>query len=58
MKRRDLERELRQLGWDLIRHGGRHDVWSRGERELTVPRHAEINEYTANAILRQAHGDG
>jgi len=57
MKRRDLESKLRQLGWQFIRHGGKHDVWSRGERELTVPRHREINEYTAKAILRQARGD-
>jgi len=56
MKRRDLERYLRAHGWTLARHGGKHDVWSRGERELVVPRHAEINEYTAKAILREAGG--
>jgi mRNA interferase HicA len=57
MKRRDLEKVLRELGWQLVRHGGRHDVWARGEREIVVPRHAEINEYTARAILRAA-GEG
>jgi mRNA interferase HicA len=56
MKRRDLERKLRVLGWQLLRHGARHDVWARGERELVVPRHLEINEYTAKAILRDARG--
>jgi len=56
MKRRDIERELRALGWFLTRHGGRHDVWSNGERELIVPRHNEINEYTAKAILKEARG--
>ncbi|MBD3334607.1 MAG: addiction module toxin, HicA family [Candidatus Eisenbacteria bacterium] len=54
MKRRELEKNLRKLGWELARHGSKHDVWVRGERELTVPRHTEINEYTAMAILRQA----
>jgi len=29
-------------------------VWSKGDRELVVPRHAEINEYTAKAIIRAA----
>jgi len=57
MKRRDLEKELRQHGWQLARHGAKHDVWSRGERELVVPRHVEVNEYTARAILREAQGD-
>jgi len=56
MQRRDLESQLRQLGWRLARHGGKHDVWARGERELTIPRHTAINEYTAKAILRQARG--
>jgi mRNA interferase HicA len=56
MKRRDLERALRELGWSLVRHGGRHDVWAKGERELVVPRHVEINEYTARAILKEDRG--
>jgi mRNA interferase HicA len=56
MKRRDLEKKLRALGWLLVRHGGRHDVWSNGERDLVVPRHNEINEYTAKAILKEAGG--
>ena len=56
MKRRDLEKKLHALGWLLARHGGRHDVWSNGERDLVVPRHNEINEYTAKAILKEAGG--
>lgn len=56
MKRRELERQLRERGWRLARHGRKHDVWVQGEREIAVPRHAEINEYTAKAILRQAGG--
>jgi len=56
MKLRELEQRLEQLDWRLARHGGRHDVWRRGERELALPRHREINEYTAKAILREAEG--
>jgi mRNA interferase HicA len=54
MKRRELERRLRSLGWRFVRHGGKHDVWSDGEREETVPRHTEINEKLATVILVRA----
>ena len=54
MSRRELESKLRTLGWTFLRHGGAHDVWSRGQRLLAVPRHNEINEITARRILRDA----
>lgn len=54
MKKRELERRLRGLGWRLLRHGGSHDVWSDGEREEAVPRHVEISEKLAYAILKRA----
>jgi mRNA interferase HicA len=54
MKRTELERRLRNLGWRFLRHGGKHDVWTDGDREVAIPRHSEINEYTAKAILREA----
>ena len=54
MKRRDLERRLRELGWSFIRSGGSHDVWSDGERQEAIPRHREINERLALAILQRA----
>jgi mRNA interferase HicA len=56
MKRVDLERALRQLGWTLQSHGKRHDVWTNGRREEAIPRHREINEKLAQAILRRARG--
>jgi len=58
MKRRELEEALRKLGWTLLRHGGRHDVWTDGERQEPVPRHADIDEKLARAILRRAKGRG
>ena len=54
MKRRERERRLMSLGWRFVRHGGKHDVWSDGEREETVPRHTEINEKLATVILARA----
>lgn len=56
MKRRDVEKRLRRAGWQLTRHGGRHDIWSDGEREVAVPRHNEINEYTAKSIIKEVEG--
>jgi mRNA interferase HicA len=54
MKRRDVERRLAALGWRLERHGARHDVWRRGERTEAVPRHTEINDRLASAMLARA----
>ena len=56
MKRRELEGRLRALGWAFRRHGGRHDVWGRGDEEIAIPRHTEINEHLARAILKRAEG--
>ena len=53
MKRRDLENRLTEHGWWFLRHGGEHDVWTDGEREEAIPRHREINERLARAILRR-----
>ena len=57
MRRRELERALRQLGWKFLRHGKKHDVWTDGEREEAIPRHTEIHEKLAQAILRRAKGE-
>ncbi|MGB5695724.1 MAG: type II toxin-antitoxin system HicA family toxin [Polyangiales bacterium] len=54
MKRKDLVKRLRRLGWVLVREGAQHSVFSDGLRRLAVPRHKEINENTAKAILNAA----
>ncbi|MEO8494205.1 MAG: type II toxin-antitoxin system HicA family toxin [Planctomycetota bacterium] len=54
MKRKDVEKQLRDWGWYFLRHGGKHDIWTNGELETTIPRHREINELTARAIIRIA----
>ena len=56
MKRVDLEKALRDRGWRFLRHGGSHDVWTDGEREEAIPRHREIHEDVARAILRRTKG--
>jgi mRNA interferase HicA len=54
LKRRELEVRLRALGWVLERHGGRHDVWTDGERLEYVPRHADVSEQLARKIIQKA----
>jgi mRNA interferase HicA len=56
VKRRDLEQRLTALGWRFLRHGGGHDVWTDGAQQEAVPRHREINDNLARAILRRAGG--
>jgi predicted RNA binding protein YcfA (HicA-like mRNA interferase family) len=55
MKKVELLQKLNQQGAVLARHGGKHDVYRqpRTNKEATVPRHDEINEYTAKAILKK-----
>ena len=55
MKKFDLLQRLNRQGAILIRHGAKHDVYfqPRTNKEATVPRHDEINEYTAKAILKK-----
>jgi len=54
VRRRELERRLRSLGWCFLRHGGSHDVWTDGERLEYIPRHAELNELLARRVLAKA----
>ena len=55
MKRADLLARLRDEGCVLVRTVGKHDFW---RNVITgacqpVPRHRELKEYTARAILRR-----
>jgi len=55
VKKKDLEKRLKQLGWYLSRQGGNHEIWTNGKGETqAVPRHNEINEMTAKGIIKTA----
>lgn len=41
------------VAWEFVREGTGHEIWSLGGRLLPIPRHREINEETALAVLRQ-----
>ncbi len=59
MKRRDLEKRLKKIasrrGESLvIKEGGSHSKVFIGKQMITVPRHREISEMTARAIIKEA----
>ncbi len=55
MKRRDLIKKLIIAGYIQVRHGAEHDVYRGSDgKQVTVPRHKELNELTANRILKDA----
>lgn len=53
MKQKELCKKLEQAGFELVRHGGCHDIYKRGNDEEIIPRHREIDERLARAILRK-----
>jgi mRNA interferase HicA len=58
VKRRDLERKIRRAAnaagvtWVMVRQGGNHELWQAGETRVTIPRHRELNDITAEGIMK------
>jgi len=54
MKRKDIMKKLKAAGCAFVEGGNHTVVFSADGRRLSsVPRHAEINEHTTDAIARQ-----
>ena len=55
MKRRDLVKRLEQDGWK-ISHGANYDMAEHPAKpgKIPIPRHSELNEYTARGIMKDA----
>jgi len=55
MKRRDLIRHLEAHGCRFDRDNGKHTVYVNPatRRTASIPRHREINNFTARGICRQ-----
>lgn len=53
MKRRDLVKKLEENGWWLLRKGAKHDIYTNGTKNETIPRHREINEMLAKTIIKR-----
>ena len=53
LKRSELIKKLKNAGFVFERHGGSHDVLIRGNTKEVIPRHREIDERLARAILKR-----
>ena len=53
MKQKDLIRLLEKNGWWRVREGANHIIYTNGKESETVPRHRELNELLAKAIIKR-----
>lgn len=55
MKRRDLEKHLKNNNCELLREGGRHSIWVNilNNKKTSIPRHKEIDNHLAKEICKQ-----
>ena len=53
MKQRDLIKKLEAIGFEFKRHGADHDIYERNGATEKIPRHREINEKLAKAIIKK-----
>ena len=56
MKRRDLIKKLQSAGWQIT-EGGKHSMAIHPNKpgvKIPIPRHNEINPYTAKGIYEDA----
>ena len=56
MKREKLLEKVKEYGAIFIRHGKKHDIYenSRTHQFIQIPRHNDINEYTAKEIIKKS----
>jgi len=53
LKQRDLIKKFTDAGFKFERHGSDHDIYKRGNDEEQIPRHREIKEPLARALIRK-----
>lgn len=53
MKTKDLITLLEKNGWRLKRNGGNHDIYTNGKNNEMIPRHREVKENLAKAIIKR-----
>jgi predicted RNA binding protein YcfA (HicA-like mRNA interferase family) len=54
VKRQKLLKEILKRGAVFVRHGARHDIYEnpRTNTSTQIPRHADVNELVAKAIIK------
>ena len=53
MKRRKLVQLFVRKGWYLEREGGNHEIWTNGADFERIPRHKEVDEMLARALIKK-----
>ncbi len=53
MKRRDLIKLLEKNGWKPKRNNGDHEIYTDGIHNEPIPRHREVDEDLAKAIIKR-----
>ena len=53
MKQKDLIKRLESKGWYFLKHGSNHDIYTNGKDIEPIPRHKEVNEQLAKAIIKR-----
>jgi hypothetical protein len=58
VRKRDLTRKIKRasdragLTWEKLRDSGDHEVWALDGKRVSIPRHNDINESTAEGIQK------
>lgn len=54
MKRKELIKQIEEMGCIFIRHGGRHDWYQNPRTKVSqpIPRHVEIKDSLAKHIIK------
>ena len=55
MKREKLLEKINETGAVFVRYGRKHDIYKnpRTHEFISIPRHPDINEYTAKDIIKK-----
>lgn len=53
MKQKELITMLERNGWKKVREGGNHTIYCKGTETEPIPRHKEVDEQLAKAIIKR-----
>lgn len=53
MKKRELLKLFKQVGWYFLRDGANHEIYTDGKNQVAIPRHPDINEKLAKGLIKR-----
>ena len=54
VKRRDLVKYFEENGFHLLREGGKHSIYTDGDKTIPIKRHHVLYRITANEFCKQS----